>query len=144
MAHFADKLVAIVEDINGDYVIRGGRILDIGREAVDVFYGPGGLITAGEDQIEFFPEIKTRYVVALTRFFREGADKGFLRKDLPIRTLSEVLLVLIASWGQKDSTLALGEVKSLPEFVQTVLFTGILSDEGRLQSGRLLEGEVHE
>lgn len=144
MADFADRLVAIVEDLRGEYVDRGGRILDIGREAVDVFYGPDGLISAGEDRVVFFPEIKTRYIKALTRFFGEGVDKGFLRADLPIRSLSEVLLVLIAAWGQKDSTLALGEVKSLPEFVQKVLFTGILSEAGKLQSVRLVQGGVDE
>lgn len=141
MKKFADRLFLIVDDISGDYVERGGLILNIGREAVEIFYGPAGLISSGEDQNIFFPELKKRYVEALTRFFREGIEKGLLRANLPVRSLSEVLIVLIASWGQSGSTLMEGEVDSLPEFVQKVMFTGMLSDEGRRQSVRLTEGE---
>ena len=137
MLDFSDRLSFIVEDHDSDYVDRGGRILDIGQEAVDLFYGSEGLISPGEDKEYFFPEIKSAYVANLTRFFKEGVRIGLLRKDLPVRSLSEVFMALISAWGETGSTLMEGEVKSLPEFVETVMFAGMLSGEGRRQSGRL-------
>lgn len=141
MREFAARLFLIVDDTDGDYVERGGDILKIGREVVAIFYGPEGLISSGEDLNLFFSELKPRYVEALTCFFGEGVRKGLLRNDLPIRSLSEVMVTLIVVWGRRDSTLMEGEVKSLSEFVETVMFTGILSEEGRRQSHRLVRGE---
>lgn len=140
MKDFAARLFAIVNDDRADYVERGGAILDIGRDAVKVFYGPGGLISSGEDEDLFFPELKGKYVEALTRFFNDGKVIGLIRNDLPIRSLSEALMALLKAWGQRGSTLNDGEVKSLPEFVEKVLFTGILTDEGRRQSVRISGG----
>ena len=137
MLDFSDRLSSIVEDHESDYVDRGGRILDIGQEAVDLFYGAQGLISSREDQEFLFPDLKSAYVKTLTHFFEEGVRIGLLRKNLPVRSLSEVLMALIAAWGETGSTLVEGEVKSIPEFVETVMFAGMLSDEGRRQSGRL-------
>ncbi len=141
MRDFAARLFLIVDDTDRDYVERGGAILDIGREVVELSYGPEGMILSGEDQEFFFSELKSRYVEAFTCFFGEGIRKGLLRKDLPIRSLSEVMVTLIVVWGRRDSTLMEGEVKSLSEFVETVMFTGILSEEGRRQSHRLVRGK---
>ena len=143
MRGFAARLFLIVDDTDRDYVERGGDILNIGSEAVELFYGPDGLISSGEDQELFFPELKSLYVEALARFFGEGVGNGLLRKDLPIRSLSEVMMTLITAWGERGSTLMEGEVKSLPEFVETVMFTGILSDEGLRQSQRLVRRNRH-
>jgi AcrR family transcriptional regulator len=140
MNDFAARLFSIVNDTQSDYVERGGAILAIGREAVSVFYGTEGIISSGEDESLFFPELKSGYVDALTKFFGEGKRIGLLRKDLPVRSLSEVLMSLLKAWGQRGSTLMNGEVQSLPEFVERVLFTGILTDEGRRQSARLAGG----
>ncbi|RKX75385.1 MAG: hypothetical protein DRP70_10455 [Spirochaetes bacterium] len=145
MLEFAGRLSLIVEDCETDYVERGGRILDIGREAVDLFYGTEGLISSGEDKDYLFPEIKSGYVENLTRFLEEGVRIGLLRKNLPVRSLSEVYMALISAWGQPGSTLGEGEVKSFPEFVETVMFTGMLTEEGTRQSGRLqLRGQDRE
>lgn len=140
MRDFAVRLFSIVNDSSGDYVERGGAILDIGRDAMKVFYGPGGLISSGEDEDLIFPELKAKYVEALSGFFNEGKVNGILRDDLPIRSLSEVLMALLKAWGQRDTTLNDGELKSLPEFVEKVLFNGILTDEGRRQSVRISGG----
>ena len=137
MRDFAGRLSRIVNDRKTDYVDRGGLILDIGREAVEQFYGPEGLISSGEEHDYFFPELKKSYVMNLTRFFEEGVQNGLLRKNLPVRSLSEVMMSLITAWGQPDSTMMEGELKSLPEFVEMVMFTGMLSDEGRRQTERL-------
>jgi len=134
---FADRLAEIVDDARGDYVERGGQILDIGQEAVEQFYGPRGLISSGEDQDYFFPELKNSYVTSLSRFFREGVQKGLLREHLPVRSLAEMMMVLVTAWGKPDSSMMEGEVKSLTEFVESVMFFGMLSDEGRRQSGRI-------
>jgi AcrR family transcriptional regulator len=140
MKDFAKRLLTIVNDTGGDYVLRGGAILDIGRDAVGAFYGPEGIISSGEDQNLFFPELNTKFVEALTKFFNEGISNGLLRADLPVRTLSEVVITLLKAWGQRGTTLMDGEIKSLPEFVEKVMFTGILTDEGRRQSVRLAGG----
>jgi len=137
MLEFASRLSLIVEDRETDYVERGGCILDIGREAVNLFYGTEGLISSGEDKDYLFPEIKSVFVETLTRFLEEGVRIGLLRQNLPVRSLSEVFMALIRAWGQPESTLGEGEVKSFPEFVETVMFTGMLTDEGKRQSGRL-------
>lgn len=140
MRVFAARLLDVVSDNGRDYVERGGAILEIGRDAVNVFYGPGGILSSGEDEDLFFPEIRAKYVEALTAFFQEGKVIGLLREDLPVRSLSEVLMALLDSWGQSGSTLNDGELKSLPEFVEKVLFTGILTDEGRRQSVKISGG----
>ncbi len=48
MLDFSDRLSLIVEDHESDYVDRGGRILDIGQEAVDLSNGAEGFISPGE------------------------------------------------------------------------------------------------
>lgn len=140
LKRFAHRLLSIVDDMEGDYVDRGRDILNIGREAADVLYGSDGLITSGEESRIFFPELKSRYVRALTRFFDEGVSKGYLRSDLPVRSLAEVLVVLVVKWGDRDSTLSQGEVKSLPEFVEKVMFAGMLTETGLKDSLRIIEG----
>jgi len=140
MEEFARRLVDLVGDTRRDYVDRARDILDIGREAVEVFYGPRGMLATHEDEQMVFPELRQRYVDALTRFFQEGTERGYLRPGLPIRSLALSLVVLIAEWGRPGAFLDSGEVKSLPEFVETVLFDGILSDRGRRNVHRLHGG----
>lgn len=136
---FAGRLFALTGDTRRDFVERGRDILGIGREAMATFYGPAGLIPTTEDERLFFPDLKKKYVEALTAFFEEGTRLGYLRPGLPLRSLAAALIVLISYWHSPEGLLAGGECESLPEFVETVMFDGILSEEGRQNAHRLYE-----
>ncbi len=103
------------------------------------FYGQGGLIPTSEDERMFFPDLKMKYVDALTSFFEEGTRRGYIRRGLPLRSLAGSLIVLISHWHSPEGLLLNGECDSLPEFVETVMFDGILSEEGRKNVHRLHE-----
>jgi AcrR family transcriptional regulator len=137
---YSSRLLRIVEDTGRDYVERGRDLLDIGREAMAVFYGPGGLTNTGEEERYVIPEVRSRLVEALSHFFDEGRNRGFIRKDLPVLSLSLVLVTLISDWGMRDSCLGEGEVDTLPEFVERVMFDGILSEEGRKRAPEIVGG----
>jgi AcrR family transcriptional regulator len=137
---YSTRLFSIVDDTKRDYVDRGRDILGIGRDAMAVFYGPGGLVNSGEEGDFVLPEVRGRLVEALTRFFDEGRERGFLRRDLPVRSLSLVLVTLISNWWKHDSSLGEGEVDTLPEFVERVMFEGILSEEGRRRAPEIVGG----
>ena len=138
---FAERIDRAVDDTGSDYIRRGRSILDIAREVMDAFFRPGGLFRGIEDQERLFSKLSRHYVNALLRFFGEGVSLGLLRKNLPIRTLSEVIIAIIAAWDREGSTLGEGELQSVPDFVERVLFTGILSDNGRrlVEDSRLWE-----
>ncbi len=131
VCHYSSLLFDIAEDTKRDYVERGMEIMDIGREAMEVFYGPRGMVRSMEEGEYLFPQVQQRFVDVFSRFFSEGRERGFLRADLPVRSLSLVIVGLIVNWWKKDSYLGDGEVASLPEFVERVMFEGILSKEGR-------------
>ena len=141
MEIFAGRLFSLVSDTGRDYVDRARDILDIGREALEVFNGPGGLISSNEEEQLFFPDLKKRYILALSAFLEEGASRGYLREDLPIRTLAGSFMVLISEWAKPENLLMDGELKSMPDFVEQVLFNGILSEEGRRNVYRLHGGK---
>ncbi len=128
---FAKKMDEVVNDRNHDYIERGLSLLNLGREAFDVFNGSEGLIRSGEEQELFYPLLRERYVRTFAKFFSEGVELGILNADLPIQSLSEVIISLITAWGRQGSPLQKGESASFPEFVEQVLFTGILSEKGR-------------
>ena len=127
---FVERINRAVDDTEGDYIRRGRGILDIAREAMEVFFHPGGLLRGADDQERLIPRFSGHYVNALFRFFGEGVRRGLLRENLPIRTLAEVIMAIIAAWGREGSTLGEGELQSAADFVEMVLLTGILSDRG--------------
>ncbi len=135
MRSFADRIAEIVDDTRGDFVERGVKILDIGQEAVELFYIPEGLISSGADRDYFCPELKASYIRSLCRFLTEGVENGLLRENLPVRSLAEMMMALVTAWGRPESSMMEGELKSLPEFVESLMLTGILSDEGRRRTG---------
>ena len=139
---FSACLFDIANDTDRDYLERGRGILDIGREAMAVFYGPDGMVRFGEESDYFLPEVRSRIVGVLSRFFDEGKRRGFIRADLPVRSLSLVLVALIADWGKRDLSLDDGEVDTLPEFVERVMFDGILTEEGRLRIPEIIGGSA--
>ena len=127
---FVERINRAVDDTEGDYIRRGRGILDIAREAMEVFFHPGGLLRGADDQERLLPRLSGHYVNALFRFFGEGVRRGLLRENLPIRTLAEVIMAIVAAWGREGSTLGEGELQSAADFVERVLLTGILSDRG--------------
>ena len=138
---FTDRLVGLTEDTGSDYVERARLILDIGKDAMDTFFGPGGLIPSDEDEELFFPDLKNLYMEAIHRFLQEGTRLGFLRSGLPLKSLAGVLVTLISEWHRDSSLMKGGECLLLPEFVEQVILGGILAPRGRRNLHRLVRSK---
>lgn len=136
-----DASLSILENICDDtsmqFIPRLKEVLRSAGSALsftEVFTSDSGL---PNDMVEaVFPRLHDHILSVVRKLVDEGRKEGYIRADIPVETLPYILLGIIETFLKMESRYGVkASLKDMLSFLQTIVFTGLLTEKGRNAEG---------
>lgn len=133
-----DASLSMLEEICDDkrmkFIPRLKEVLRSAGSALsftDAFTTDSGL---PDDLVEaVFPRLHDHILIVVRKLVKEGQNEGYIRVDIPSETLPYIHLGIIETFLKMESRYGVkASLKDMLYFIQTIVFTGLLTEKGRL------------
>lgn len=127
-------LKEISDDTSMAFIPRLKEVLRSAGSALsftDSFTSDSGLPS---DLVEaIFPRLHDHILTLVKKLVDEGRKEGYIRADIPVETLPYIHLGIIETFLKMESRYGVkASVQDMLNFLQTIVFTGLLTEKGRI------------
>lgn len=127
-------LVEISDDMSLAFIPRLKEVLHSAGTALsftDAFTTDSGLPDDLVDAV--FPRLQDHILLLVRKLVDEGIEEGYIRADIPVETLPYIHLGIVETFLKMESRYGVkASLKDMLYFIQTIVFTGLLTEKGRI------------